>query len=291
MTISDDGGIDIINLQPSNLANNIDLSGATFSDVFGLKGNLVFGHNTVIEHVLLGGGADRVTGNNVNNHIYGGGSRDVLLGAGGNDLLFGEGGNDLIGGGGGHDRLIGGFGVDQLYGNKGNDLLLGEAGDDRLFGQQGYDILRGGDGNDFLSGGTWNDRLEGGNGNDALYGGEANDQLFGGDGVDVLHGGTGQDYLFGGMGADTFVFESAQAAGLGAGRDRVSDFEVNVDHIDLSAMNLSYTSQATFSGTLAEVMLVAVGVKTYVVGDTDADGNLDFSFYVSTLISESALVL
>ena len=49
--------------------------------------------------------------------------------------------------------------------------------------------------------------------------------IFGQSGADVLHGGSGNDVLNGGDGRDTFVFTD--------GRDIISDFDPNVDHLQL----------------------------------------------------------
>lgn len=57
----------------------------------------------------------RGTGNELDNHISGGGGKDTLSGGDGNDTLIGNGGNDT---------LIGGLGDDILNGGDGADLFL-----------------------------------------------------------------------------------------------------------------------------------------------------------------------
>lgn len=79
--------------------------------------------------------------------------------------------------------------------------------------------ILGGAGADTLAGGARDDHLDGGAGNDRLSGGPGNDRI-----VD----GPGDDILTGGPGADTFVFV---ADGL---PDRVTDFEIGIDRIDLA---------------------------------------------------------
>ncbi|GIT91433.1 hypothetical protein JANAI62_18900 [Jannaschia pagri] len=65
-------------------------------------------------------------------------------------------------------------------------------------------------------------------GDDVLAGADGDDRLLGGDGDDILMDGAGNDVLTGGAGADVFVFHPDGEA------DRISDFEVGVDRLDLS---------------------------------------------------------
>jgi Ca2+-binding RTX toxin-like protein len=115
----------------------------------------------------------------------------------------------------------------------GDDTLEGFKGDDWLFGGVGNDLARGGKGDDFLGGGggdPGNDTLYGGEGNDFLVGDEGDDKLYGGTGSDFLEGGEGSDTLSGGADGeiDTFSFQVSQT---GTGVDRITDFEVGIDHI------------------------------------------------------------
>jgi Ca2+-binding RTX toxin-like protein len=71
-------------------------------------------------------------------------------------------------------------------------------------------------------------------GHDMMDGGGGNDTLNGGAGDDVIHAGTGADRLTGGTGADTFVFVADEGA------DRITDFELGVDRIDLSDWGMIY---------------------------------------------------
>lgn len=117
------------------------------------------------------------------------------------------------------DTLSGGRGASTLVGRSGDDRLNGNAGDDRIIGGAGNDRLNGNGGSDVLFGGAGNDRLSGGAGDDVLDGGAGNDVLIGGAGFDVLTGG---------YGADRFVL------GSGPDYDRITDFELDGDVIDLS---------------------------------------------------------
>ena len=110
-------------------------------------------------------------------------------------------------------------------------LDVGGAGDDRLRGGRNDDILAGGRGDDVVSGGRGADVLLGEAGDDRLRGDAGDDVLDGGTGADVLIGGAGFDVLTGGFGADRFVYTGIEAA-----YDRIADFEVGIDRIDISAL-------------------------------------------------------
>ncbi|WP_423828601.1 calcium-binding protein, partial [Sphingomonas paucimobilis] len=71
--------------------------------------------------------------------------------------------------------------------------------------------------------------LSGTLGGDILTGLNGDDRLNGGQGDDILRDGGGQDVMTGGPGADIFVLAPDGA------RDTVTDFEVGIDRIDLSA--------------------------------------------------------
>ncbi|WP_324074280.1 MAG: peroxidase family protein [Erythrobacter sp.] len=109
----------------------------------------------------------------------------------------------------------------QLQGGSASDILVAGLGDDRLSGGSNDDYLFGMEGDDFLSGGSGNDGVDGGEGDDTLSGGSGND---------YLDGGAGDDELTGGTGNDTFAFGNG---------DTVTDFAVDQDMIDLSAMGVT----------------------------------------------------
>ncbi|EOX3427581.1 VCBS domain-containing protein [Vibrio cholerae] len=102
------------------------------------------------------------------------------------------------------------------------DVAHGGGGNDRIYGQGGVDLIFGGSGND---------HLYGGDGNDALRGGSGDDYLDGGSGNDILIGGLGNDILTGGSGEDLFKWVDGD---LDGSRDRITDFKIGQDKIDLS---------------------------------------------------------
>lgn len=113
-------------------------------------------------------------------------------------------------------------GIQIVHGNDGNDRIYfwegglaayGDAGDDKIYGNSGLDIMFGGEGND------------------TLIGRQGNDELDGGDGDDLLNGGVGMNTLTGGAGSDVFVFDDLE------GQNTITDFEHNIDKIDLSAFS------------------------------------------------------
>lgn len=184
----------------------------------------------VADATLLGAGDLRLDGSDSDNVLMGNSGDNVLYGLRGSDFLYGEDGADKLVGGGGSDQLFGGIGDDFLRGGGGQDRLLGGNGDDALTGNGGKDRLFGGNDNDTLAGGGNRDKLFGQLGDDILNGGNGRDVLKGGSGDDILDGGRGNDKMVGGLGADTFVFN--------AGDDRIRDFDVTVDQIEISAQLL-----------------------------------------------------
>ena len=124
ITIYDTGGTDRLDFRTDVYDQWIDLNPPNPSNVYGLIGNLVIAHDTVIEIVVAGRGDDTVFGNEANN---------VLNGYYGNDLLFGNDGNDTLRGSAGDDLLRGDRGNDQLTGGTGADVLVGGLGDDRFY--------------------------------------------------------------------------------------------------------------------------------------------------------------
>lgn len=77
--------------------------------------------------------------------------------------------------------------------------------------------------------------LQGRSGNDVLSGGTGDDLIFGRNGDDILTDGAGMDVLSGGSGSDVFVFE------LDGQLDRISDFDITEDRIDLSSWGRIYS--------------------------------------------------
>lgn len=257
------------------------------------------------DQMFGGDGEDLISGNRGNDMLYGGRDADYLFGRKHDDFLQGGKGGDILHGGGGVDtadyslssrvninleertasggqakndilidieNLIGGVKSDTLigdmenntlHGGEGNDTLGGRDGADVLYGEVGQDTLNGNGGNDELYGGAWADLLNGGGGNDLLEGGGGDDKLSGRDGDDTLTGNGGEDM---------FMFRENE------GSDRITDFNNNVDKIDMTGFSgVSQFSDITVNQIDMDVALsvgdirfaVLVGVDESIVDATD----------------------
>jgi len=207
--------------------------------IFGGSGNDSAWGDAGIDVLVMGDGNDTVAAGSGDDVVYGEAGDDVIDGGDGNDTLFG---------GSGNNSLAGGAGIDVLIAEDGNDTLLGGAGNDVIYGFGGDDIVDGGDGGDTIFGGAGNDTLRGGAGDDVIADISGNDSLDGGDGNDVVNGlagddrvtgGNGDNIVLGGTGADVFY----QA---GTGIDRILDFQIGIDKIELSSSVTSF--QALIAG-------------------------------------------
>ncbi|MCB1998992.1 MAG: hypothetical protein KDH91_00365, partial [Rhodoferax sp.] len=140
------------------------------------------------------GGADTITGSDLNDLIFGGSGGDTIYAGAGDDLVFGDQG--MVECANGMPFVpeislrpvcvnLGGFlsfsatHTTSLVGS-GDDVIFGQDGDDVIMGQQGRDTLYGGNGDDILIGGSnvagaldSDDRIDGGAGNDAIAGDNA----------------------------------------------------------------------------------------------------------------------
>ncbi|MEM6381039.1 MAG: calcium-binding protein [Pseudomonadota bacterium] len=286
-TLRGQGGNDVLNGGASNdiltgdegddellgEAGNDNLNGGTGNDqLFGGSGNDTLNGSTGSDFLnggaqndsLFGGsGNDTLIGGDGNDDLEGGGGIDVLSGNEGDDVLAGGADNDTLNGGGGVDRLFGGSGNDLSRGQAGNDFISSGAGDDRLEGGNDNDSLFGGSGQDTLIGEAGNDFLQAGSGSDFLFGGSGNDTLDGRESIDVLNGGAGDDTLIGGTGADTFIFAP------GFGNDTVTDFQDNIDELDLTAFNLASINGAlSFANEVGGDVVFTFGPNTFTIENT-----------------------
>jgi len=193
--------------------------------------------------VAVGATGLTLTGNELDNQLFGASGADTLLGGAGDDRLDGRGGIDRLVGGEGDDVYVvstykdvvvelADEGYDVVV-SKGSFQLTENVEELRLTGQAVKGL--GNDGDNKLVGNDQDNLLSGFGGVDRLYGGV---------GDDTLTGGAGKDVLIGGAGADVFAFTNVGDAG-----DVVTDFEAGVDRIqiDLAGFDL-----ATFDATSFE---------------------------------------
>ena len=172
-----------------------------------------------------------------------------------------------------NDTLIAGNGTQTLYGNAGDDLLVGGTGDQNLYGGSGTDTIIAGNGNQYLDGGAGTDTLDFSKlsgkvnidqdlhfaqiidpvtgaviftdtvfsfnkiigsdaGNDFHAAANTSNTYVGGASADIYRSENGGDTVTGGGGADTFGWFRKYAE-VGH-TDRITDFQVGVDRLDLS---------------------------------------------------------
>ncbi|MEM7268570.1 MAG: matrixin family metalloprotease [Pseudomonadota bacterium] len=213
-------------------------------------GKVVFvggnGSETVndVGRAAMGPGNDTINaGVNPNGptHLAGESGADQINGGNDDDLIDGGSGNDTLWAGNGNDTIYTGSGVDLVDGGAGNDLIIGDVDGSSPWSQTDPflliepfidDTLRGGDGDDTISG---SGNLSGGRGSDRL--------IIQGD-AEISRG----DFAPGDR--DTFVFEVD-----GAVAARISDFDPNLDRIDLSAMSPGddLAVETSSGGTKAEI--------------------------------------
>ncbi len=188
--------------------------------------NLVYGDSYYGTPTNMDGGNDTIDGMAGDDTIYGGAGRDELLGGGNNDTLYGGEGNDYLVGNGGDDVLRDGDGSATIDGDAGNDLMYGGYGNEYAFAGNGNDLLYGEAGNDFLYGESGNDTIYGGSGNDEANGGDGDDKVYGADGNDsFLSGFTGNDVIYGGQGKDTIAAGNGRDLLYGGGSGDVFQFQ------------------------------------------------------------------
>ena len=228
-------------------------------------GSYVLGAN-VENATIISSAAVGITGNALANVLTGNDEANTLSGAVGNDTLSGAAGNDTLDGGAGTDRLTGGLGDDTYVVDVAGDVVTETAGPDIDEVQVA-----------FAAAGTYTLGLNVENGviitaNTALKvnltGNGGDNVLNGGAGNDTLVGGLGNDTLTGGTGADNFVFDAA----LGPiNMDRITDFQVGVDKIELSALVFSALGNAGDAVTLG-VELTYNATSGALVYDADGAG-------------------
>ncbi len=211
--------------------------------------------------------------------------------------------------------MDGGTGDDQMRGDAGNDVYYVDStrdvvvealngGTDTVYSSAtltlranverltltGIEDLKG-TGNDLaniISGNAGANTLSGMAGNDRLFGNDGADALGGGDGNDQLDGGAARDRLTGGSGSDLFVFADGDFGGTTASSaDQVTDFNrAERDRIDLRGVDadgtlagdqaFAFVGTGAFTGTAGELRYQQSGGHTYIEGDINGDGIVDF---------------
>jgi serralysin len=302
------------------MVGNVSIArGVVIENAIGGSGSDTIVGNSANNALTGGGGADTLTGWAGADVLYGGDGNDILsadrpigfdggtdvdqiYGGAGNDMIF-AGYGDTVDGGAGFDTLnlayIGAphgitgdtkvlFAGQPLYPGGGtvqnierfDAIALTQFNDTMVVGDQADPATAYGyDGDDHLIGQENRVVLYGGNGNDLLVGSTANDVLYGENGNDKIIGHHGPDELWGGAGSDTFYFTSTDAT------DRIMDFEVGSDKIDVSGIDantsasgvqsFSFIGAASFSGQAGQLRVYQDGGQFFVAGDVNGDGVAD----------------
>ncbi len=112
----------------------------------------------------------------------------------------------------------------------------------------------------------------GGNLDDRVLGGAGADTLSGGAGSDWLHDGGGLDVLTGGAGADVFVLAKDSQA------DRITDFQIGVDRIDLSDWGRIYSRDALTILATATGADISYGTERLILTSANGGGLLPTQF-------------
>lgn len=165
------------------------------------------------DHIVGGGGGNRLDGGPGDDKIDGGGGDDTLIGGEGSDTVSFQSATEGVtvslkkgtAEGAGADTIEG---FENVVGTRKADVIQGDGTGNRLDGRRGPDRVTGGGGADIILGGDGNDVLFGQRGNDLLLGDSAKDRLDGGKGSD--------DVCKGGSGPDSFVFCETINAGAGS---------------------------------------------------------------------------
>lgn len=265
--------------------------------------DLVWG-GTGQDQIFGGDGEDQLFGGDDFDQISGGADNDRIFGGVGSDLLSGDAGNDFIDGGLGNDRMRGGAGDDTYIVDKAGDIVTEAAneGTDAVRSFVSYtlaanveNLVQLGASNLNGAGNALANQLTGNTGNNRLDGKAGADTLTGGAGNDALIGGSGADKLYGGSGADAFVFQALSDSNVST-RDMIYDFSrVGGDKIDLSAIDARTTASGNqaftfigsdlFSQTAGELRYSKISGDTYIYGDVNGDGGIDFSIRLDAAIN------
>lgn len=301
-----------------NQGNDILSGGAGDDRLFGGRG---FGAGT--------GGNDTLFGNEGNDDLDGGGGDDRLDGGAGDDTLDGGAGADNISGGDGNDTIVvhanqvptgetidGGNDFDKLVVSDNGmvplatitnmeelDLASGVSVVGLTSAQLAdFDMIKSLDGSgsafriDAQEAGTYSLAGKAITGIVTLHGSFGNDTLVGSSGNDVLFGSFSADVLTGGQGADIFQYSTTQeSTGVfngSSGVDKINDFTVGQDKIDLSpvdAIDSLLGNQAfTFLDNPARhkgdwfglVWSVTSGGQTTISASTDADAEAELQIVI-----------
>ncbi|MFM6511173.1 MAG: bluetail domain-containing putative surface protein, partial [Microcystis panniformis] len=200
------------------------------------------------------------TGTIQNDDFTGTANADTLVGTSGADAMTGLAGNDTYTVNNAGDLVIEAL-------NQGTDTV--QASISYTLPNNVENLLLTGTGNLNGTGNALNNQITGNSGNNSLNGAAGIDTLIGGAGNDSLNGAAGIDTLTGGVGTDIFIFQFSQSTA--AALDRVTDFAIGTDKIDLlsqagAAINAPGAFTRATDSTTTNINTIVTNVFT------DADG-------------------
>ncbi|MFN5514251.1 MAG: bluetail domain-containing putative surface protein [Cyanobacteriota bacterium] len=167
-----------------------------------------------VEKLTLNGSANlNGTGNALKN---------TLTGNAGNNILTGLAGNDTLDGKAGADTMVGGLGNDTYTVDNAGDVVTENA-------NEGADAVKASI--SYTLGANLENLTLTGSANLNGTGNALKNKITGNTGANILNGGAGADTLAGKAGNDIFVFQFGQS--IVTAQDRVSDFAIGADKIDL----------------------------------------------------------
>jgi len=185
--------------------------------------------------------------------------------------------------------------------NMGGGVLLGIAGFQGAAANPGVTFV--------INGTVDSDYIKASHFTNTILGGAGQDQLRGGNGVDTIDGGTerdkiagwgGADILTGGGGNDQFRYLYATDSGPGAAADRITDFTIGSDVIDLRLLDsdlvtpdiqnyaLSFIGSAAFgSAGAGQIRYTTSGADMLVQFDLDGNGSSDMEIILQGLAGQT----
>ena len=308
----------------------------------GSGGNAAADSYVSIENVIGSALGDVLTGNAVANVLTGNGGVDTLSGGAGDDRLVvnSEGSGSFVDGGADFDTLaissfvslgsIAGIEAIELISGANltlttSQLMAGLAPNTQLSGSgtitvnleanvftamtsfQGAStinfVLNGSSGDDYIKAGHFNNTINGGVGRDFIRGGNGIDIIDGGADNDKITGWGGADILTGGSGSDQFRYFYATDSGLGAASDRITDFTIGSDLIDLRLLDkdlvtpdiqnyaLGFIGNAAFgAGGAGQIRYGTSGSDMLVQFDLDGNGTSDMEIVLQGLAGQTLSV-
>jgi Ca2+-binding RTX toxin-like protein len=247
--------------------------------------------------------------------VYAGHGTDTLKGGAGNDTFFFEGprlnAGDTVDGGAGRDAVIvtGGSGLNHIEFGETNFLSIESISVNARYASDraavpSYElVLKNGNvtaggslivnGSSLSAGQTFSvDGSRVADGALNLFGGGADDVFIGGAKADTIFAAGGADTSTGGGGADIFQYRSASDSAV-ADADRILDFEVGVDKIDLHFIDadagiagdqaFSFIGGGAFTNSAGQLRATFDSGNNVwsVEGDTNGDGAADFLILVT----------